>query len=784
MDSNGAYPPSRPSEDFQNVALGGAGGDVGDVSIAVASDSERDHQHHYSSGSTTNNGAAQMDGSSAAPAAVSYYSPTQTVEASYPPLPSFSRPTESRIPTASTSSSSAAAGANGSPFSSTSRYPPVRATFARLRAILDAQSPALLDSLSPPLPSNDPALASLQAAIAPYRLPQPVIDSYLLAHDGQDVLALGGSASGGATGGASLGGLGLVYGLWWLPLDRVEEEWRFWRRLEEAGGLVGAGVGGDPFSANAAEAANRSRHASRTHPYVPEEEQSAQASTSTAAAAAEDNKGTAMQGMASFPDGWVRNRYSHPGWLPLLTDRCGNYIGIDLDPPPPPSPASRTDGPAARQRGYGQPGQVIAFGREIDEKVVLFPGDGPSGWARFLAVFVEDLEKGEFARLGERPTNDKEGRTNGWREGAHWSDEEQTGLSRTGGSEGSDEGYDGLGDGLGERGYFETNLYGDEAVGTSMRTAQTWVLRPEYRRLSDELSLEGGVIALLCERSRRKWQSLGVGSNHPAHRRTISIPILRDGILIPSPRKAAIAASRKEAAEQQQQQQDEHQSLPGPDPAVSLVLSPPSPKKPSAFRSQMPESPELPSGSHESHPSSPRSESGGLRSPARASFKGMSSRNGRPASRRPPPPPPAPLDLPVFSELDFSDELGNQQPRPIVPPSTASWLLADPPTPRALGRKNSKSGVSAGGGGGGAMAEATNMLSRLSFGSSSTSPLTSPTLLPLAQNSMSAQQARAAVAGSDGFGGSPRLGAPSSPNSDVTRSPTLSDSHVVVVEQH
>lgn len=484
MDSVETLRPSRPSEHYEDVALGAdgggrGGGDVGDMNIAVETDG-RDHPHSSdppSSGPEETTATSSLTGHPA----TSYYPPTRSVEASYPPLPSFSRPSDSRIPTESPFSPDA----NTDPSTRASgfRSPPVRATFARLRAILDAQSPALLDSLSPPLPSTDPALASLKAAIAPYRLPQAVIDSYLLAHDGQDVLALGGSASGGASGGASLGGLGLVYGLWWLPLDRVEEEWRFWRRLEEAGGLVGAGVGGDPFAANAAEAANRSRHASRTHPYIPEEAESAQASTSSGKAPAgsgDDGKGTLMQGMASFPDGWVRNRYSHPGWLPLLTDRCGNYIGIDLDPPPPPH-ATRSDrtgasagAGAARQRGYGQPGQVIAFGREIDEKVVLFPGDGPSGWARFLAAFVEDLEKGEFARLGERPTTqDARGARSGWRAGAQWSDEEHSGSGRNG-SDGSDEGYDGLGDGLGERGYFETNLYGDEAVGSSARTAQTW----------------------------------------------------------------------------------------------------------------------------------------------------------------------------------------------------------------------------------------------------------------------------------------------------------------------
>ncbi|ORY63829.1 hypothetical protein BCR35DRAFT_256004, partial [Leucosporidium creatinivorum] len=170
-----------------------------------------------------------------------------------------------------------------------------------------------------------------------YYLPPAVLESYAL-HDGQDPFAGGGAST-----------AGLIWGLWWMPMDQVEQEWKFWRRFEDAGGGLGIN----------------------------------------------------MHGMSSFPEGWVRKRYSHPGWLPLLSDRCGNYIGVDLDPPPPLPTSSSTASGGRSGRAYGQPGQVIAFGREIDEKVVLFPGDGAGGWGRFLASFVDDLEKGEFARLGE-----------------------------------------------------------------------------------------------------------------------------------------------------------------------------------------------------------------------------------------------------------------------------------------------------------------------------------------------------------------------------------------------
>jgi len=59
----------------------------------------------------------------------------------------------------------------------------------------------------------------------------------------------------------------------------------------------------------------------------------------------------------SHPPNAIQKKYSLPGWLPLLSDREGNHVGIDLDP-----------GPA------GRVGQVINFGRDEEDKYVLFPG--------------------------------------------------------------------------------------------------------------------------------------------------------------------------------------------------------------------------------------------------------------------------------------------------------------------------------------------------------------------------------------------------------------------------
>lgn len=488
--SSRAYPPTNSDTPYggaateggyDDVALGGGGGggsgggDLGESGMAPPRNS-------LSAPPASSDGAFVGSSASASSAPTSSYPPPNpsrqdalrtrggySAESSYPPLPSFSRP----------SASSSGGPANAA------RYPPPHATLARLRALLNEQSPSLLDTLSPGLASSpaDPALSSLRAALAPYELPRAVVDSYL-AHDGQDPSLS--SSGGGAAGGARIGGLGLVYGLWWLPLDQVEQEWRFWRKLEDAGGLQGGGIGGDAFAARVGGAA--ARKGGRAHPYVPDEEEG---KGQGVADGDDGNKGSDVPGMGSFPDGWVRKRYSHPGWLPLLTDRCGNYIGVDLDPPPPSSASSPSSSasfpaapgaPAAKARTYGQPGQVIAFGREIDDKVVLFPGDGPGGWARFLAAFVDDVERGEFARLGERP-----GAGDGAVDERGWDDEEEGGGGRgarrgrrdsgSGGSSGEEEDWRGADDdGLGDRGYFESDVYGEEVVGSGpgARSAQTW----------------------------------------------------------------------------------------------------------------------------------------------------------------------------------------------------------------------------------------------------------------------------------------------------------------------
>ena len=118
-----------------------------------------------------------------------------------------------------------------------------------------------------------------------------------------------------------------------MPLEDVVEEWRFWREVDE-----------DP-----ATGANPRLRAL----------------------------------MKSIPDKYIRQEYSCRGWLPLVTDRAGNYLGVDLHP-----------------GDEGTYGQVIVFGRDFDTKVVMWKGEGEGGWGRWLASFVDELENGEGYEMG------------------------------------------------------------------------------------------------------------------------------------------------------------------------------------------------------------------------------------------------------------------------------------------------------------------------------------------------------------------------------------------------
>ncbi|KAI0093585.1 hypothetical protein BDY19DRAFT_982573 [Irpex rosettiformis] len=263
-------------------------------------------------------------------------------------------------------------------------FPPLSATWNRLRAWLSNEYPELGDTLNYGILPQD--LAQIEMAFG-FALPQAVRDSYLCAN-GQEPES------------SAVCSEGLFFGLTLLPLEDVLEEWRFWREVDDD-----PNTGANP----------RLRDL-----------------------------------MDSIPPGWVRKEYSSRGWIPLIADKAGNYLGVDLSP-----------------GESGVIGQVIVFGRDFDTKVVMYRGDGEHGWAKWLSGFVDDLESGEGYELG---TNAE-------------------------GSEGSEDSvgyesyfFDGTGRGSGDG--------GGDGGPAGMRLAG------EYKGWN--------VLEAWADRSLRKWQELGI----------------------------------------------------------------------------------------------------------------------------------------------------------------------------------------------------------------------------------------------------------------------------------
>ncbi|KAL5511204.1 SMI1 [Sanghuangporus vaninii] len=207
---------------------------------------------------------------------------------------------------------------NNTPLSRLPPYPSLEQTWARLQRWLSREYPELGDTLNYGILPQD--LAEIEMALG-VSLPVPVRESYLIV-DGQEAESSAGCSE------------GLFFGLYFLPLEDVLEEWRFWREVDN-----------DP----ATGANSRLKEV-----------------------------------MNSIPPGYVRRAYSQRGWIPLVTDKTGNYLGVDLNPDE-----------------NGSVGQVIVFGRDFDTKVVMWRGDGATGWATWLAGFVDDLENGDGFELGQ-----------------------------------------------------------------------------------------------------------------------------------------------------------------------------------------------------------------------------------------------------------------------------------------------------------------------------------------------------------------------------------------------
>lgn len=73
--------------------------------------------------------------------------------------------------------------------------------------------------------------------------------------------------------------------------------------------------------------------------------------------------------MSSKPEGVIKSMYTNQRWIPLTHDWAGNHVGLDFDPDT-----------------RGKIGQVIAFGRDQDEKVLL-----ADSFDEFLHNFASEL---------------------------------------------------------------------------------------------------------------------------------------------------------------------------------------------------------------------------------------------------------------------------------------------------------------------------------------------------------------------------------------------------------
>lgn len=210
---------------------------------------------------------------------------------------------------------------------------------------IETEYPELFDQLLDPATEND--LDELERDLD-CRLPADVRESYLI-HDGQE--------SGGKP-------TGVFFGISLLNLESVYEEWNIWRntalRIEELNNRPRPS-GSNPIPSHLAPTPSSSR-VSPQPAGPPPRPQPSQAMQTLAA------------NQRSVPPDAVQPVYANPGWIPLAKDYDGNNIGVDLVPGP-----------------KGHYGQVILFGRDFDTKYVVAPS-----WARFLAMWVADLESNSF----------------------------------------------------------------------------------------------------------------------------------------------------------------------------------------------------------------------------------------------------------------------------------------------------------------------------------------------------------------------------------------------------
>lgn len=519
----------------------------------------------------------------------------------------------------------------------TQNYPPLKHTCSRLRSALHATVPETLDTLNYPI--TIPAYNALQTSLR-CTLPQDIKD-YLLCMDGQDIYSAHGS------------NLGALWGqLWLMSSEEIIAEWQLLRRMEDrqARGLQ---VVDDPFA----------EYAAPMH-----------------------------QSPESCPPGWVRRQYSHPAWIPLARDDSGNYIGLDMDPPSSTgdgrnsqlnssqtSVSSRSSLTSNQDQQPQTPlsacsGQVIAFGRDIEGKVVLYPGwssQGVGGWARFLASAVDDLESGEFASLGVVHSGPRRSLEHSYSKNTSSS---AAGELEQGGAEASTsaswsayESEEDQSDGIGELGYFEQHEVDNESDSddqlkstkgvagfkkyrATRRGARHWKLEPRYRGLT--------FVEALAERAKARWRHLGYApqkSRSSARSSGSHARLSQDQLSVSSrnskPSGLGVQLEEAESPEQQQKSSSDLASTPARSSQTKQTDE-------SARSSQdHPSSPSLvlsPASPSQKDTADLPAEEGTPRAPA--AERSQSQQQRARAAQPPPPPPPASIGIPTADDLLADDD--------------------------------------------------------------------------------------------------------------------------------
>lgn len=211
-------------------------------------------------------------------------------------------------------------------------------SWKRIDRWVEANYPELYDQLSEAVTPADLNEIELDLDCS---LPLDVRDSYMV-HDGQE---RGGKPA------------GLFFGITFLDLEGVVEEWTAWKNTAVRLNKMVADQKRKESAANSRVASVASTSSAPPPPH-----------------AAPRRRGVPFTELQeSVPEGHVQKVYAHPAWIPLAKDFEGNNIGIDLAP-----------GPSGRW------GQVILFGRNFDRKYAIAPS-----WASFLATFADDLYAGD-----------------------------------------------------------------------------------------------------------------------------------------------------------------------------------------------------------------------------------------------------------------------------------------------------------------------------------------------------------------------------------------------------